>query len=196
MIDINLVPPQSRRKKRKNGAGGFQIPPEIVIGAGGGLVLLLVAAHVILLFINLTELARQGQLNAQWTALQPRKKKVDAVLAELRQMQSTQRAVQAILKKEEVTWAQRLNIISDVLPRGVWLRQINLSPEHILFVQGSALTLESQEMINVHTLAANLKKNEYFINGFAAVELGSIERRKIMNTEITDFVITAKMKNP
>lgn len=194
MIDINLVPSHLRKKRKgKLFAGRVSIPLEIIIGCGGGLLLLLGMIHVLLLFVNVRKLAQHNGLQKQWEALRPDKENVDFVVSEIRAVQSRYKAIENIVGKGELNWAQKLNLLSDNLPRGMWFERIALS-ENVFFLEGSAISRETNEIINVHRLTSDLKKNDEFMRHFVGLEIGSIQRRKIRNIEVADFVITTKLK--
>jgi Tfp pilus assembly protein PilN len=193
MIDINLIPPHLKKKEKSKLLGKVNIPLEVIIGCGGGLLVLLGVMHVLLLFVNIGKLAQHKGLQKQWEATRPGKENVDSVVSEMRVFQGKYKAIEDITGKGRLSWAQKLNILSDSLPRGVWLKKINLD-EKMLFIEGSAISKETTEIISIHHLTSNLKDDDYFSEHFSDLELGSIHRRKIKNVEIADFVITMKIK--
>ncbi|MBN1869966.1 MAG: PilN domain-containing protein [Candidatus Omnitrophica bacterium] len=193
MININLIPPHLRKKEKGRLLGKVSIPLEIIIGCGGGLLVLLGVVHVLLLFVNIGKLAQHKALQKQWENMRPGKENVDSVVNEMRKFQGKYKAIEDIGGENSLSWAQKLNILSDNLPRGVWLKKIDLS-EDTLFIEGSAISKETSEIISIHHFTANLKQDGSFMEHFTDLELGSIQRRKIKNVEIADFVITMKVK--
>ncbi len=192
MISINLYPVELRKRKKKSLDVGFRIPPEVVIGAGGGLVILLVCVHIIFLGVNLTKLAQHKALTKEWDTIQPAKKNVDVVIKELKELREKHAALTTLLKENDISWSQKLNIVSDNLQKGIWLREFNLTKE-MLFIEGSAISRQNQEMIHVHQFTAKLKKNGNFLQGFEGLELGSIQRRTLGTVEVADFLIKARL---
>ena len=194
MININLTPPHLRKKKEKGKLlGKVNIPLEIIIGSGGGLLVLLGVIHVFLLFINIGKLAQHKSLQSQWETISPGKENVDSVVNEMREFQGKYKAIEEISGQSSLSWSQKLNILSNSLPRGIWLRKISLNDE-MFFIEGSAISKETTEIISIHRLTSNLKANNDFAQHFTDLELGSIQRRKIKTVEIADFVITMKVK--
>ena len=194
MIDINLVPSHLRKKKKgRFFLGKINIPFEIIIGCGGGLLVLLGVIHILLLYVNIRKLAQHKVLQKKWEAIRPEKEAVDAVVSEMRSAQSKCQAIEGIAGKSDLSWAQKLNILSDSLSRGVWLKKVALD-DGVLFVEGSAISKETTEIISIHHLTSKLKANNDFSRHFTDLELGSIQRRKINNVEIVDFIITMKVK--
>jgi len=49
-------------------------------------------------------------------------------------------------------------------------------------------------MINVHQFTSTLKSQREFLEHFNDLELGSIQRRKIKQMDIADFMITVRLK--
>lgn len=194
MIEINLIPYSLRKKKKsKLSLTEFNIPLEIVIGLGGGLVVLLALAHITLLAINIRDLARHKEFQKQMEAVSPGKQQVEKVINELRTLQNTQKAVQGILPERKIRWAQKLNILSDSTPRGVWIRRISLEGD-VLLIEGSAISTDNEAMINVHQFTSTLKSQREFLEHFNDLELGSIQRRKIKQMDIADFMITVRIQ--
>ncbi|MFA5089262.1 MAG: PilN domain-containing protein [Candidatus Omnitrophota bacterium] len=193
MIDINLVPQHLRKRKNKNLGAGLSIPKETVVGIGGGFIVLLVFVHLLLQFVIFSKYSQHKNLEQKWQEILPAKTRADVVTNDLRILQTKLKSLQGIVGKEQLTWAKVLNEISDHVPRGVWLRQIAFDGD-ILFIEGSAVSKGKDEMINVHRFASNLNGQGEFLNKLADLEVGSIQRRKINNTEIADFSIKAKLK--
>lgn len=196
MIEINLIP-YSLRKKRKSKLSlqGFKIPPEIMIGLGGGLLVLLVFVHIVLVVLNIRNVIHYKQLKEQQEEILPLKKESDKIVNELRALQATKKAMENIAPEQKILWAEKLNILSDSIPRGVWLRKVKLEG-NILTIEGSAIATDtdSEAIINVHKFASNLKGQKEFLGHFNDMELGSIHRRKVKQVDIADFLVTVRLK--
>lgn len=193
MININLIPPHLWQRRKSRLLGRLNIPLEIIIGCGAGLLMLLALIHILLLLLNVRKLAYHQILKGKWEAMAPDKQNVDSVINEMRAVQGKYKAIEDIVTKGGVSWAQKLNLLSDNLPRGMWFNKLVLDDD-MLLVEGSAISRDTNEIINVHRLTVALKENEEFMRDFVDLELGSIQRRKIKNVEIADFVITMRLK--
>ena len=193
MININLIPPHLKKKEKNKFLGKVNIPLEVIIGCGGGLLVLLGVVHVLLLFVNIGKLAQHKTFQNQWETMRPGKENVDSVVNEMRVFQGKYKAIEDITGKSDLLWARKLNTLSDSLPRGVWLKKIVLD-EKMLFIEGSAISKETTEIMSIHRLTSNLKRDDDFLEHFVDLEMGSMQRRKIKNVEIADFVITMKVK--
>lgn len=190
------MPPQLRRKQKRGFMpGGFQIPLEVVIGLGGGLIMLLILVHIGLLAINLVKLGQHRDLQNKIAKISTQKGEVDAVINEMRSLQGKLQSINKITNESQILWSQKFNILSDRLPRGVWLKKISYD-QKVLLIQGSAISRQANEMMSVHTLAANLKNDPVFLKGFANLEMDSIARSLMNKVEVADFVMTADRVMP
>lgn len=194
MIDINLVP-QELRKQRKGHRflGQINIPLEIIIGCGGGLLVMLGLVHVIVVLITVGKVAQHKTLQYQWDAMKADKENVDSVIGQLKVFEGRFKVLDDLAKKGELSWAHKLNLLSDHLPRGMWFKKVALD-DKMLFIEGSTISQGANEIVSVGRLISNLKRNKEFMQDFSDLEVGSIQRRRIKNVEIADFVITMKLQ--
>jgi hypothetical protein len=108
-------------------------------------------------------------------------------------LQTEVESLRAVVDKSNVLWSQKLNIISDQLPRGVWVKKVVFQDDTFM-IQCSAIAKRNTELINVHKFTSNLKKDPEFLGNLTDLELSSIQRRKIGNVEIVDFLLTTRIK--
>ena len=195
MIDINLIPDHLRKTRRNKAlsAASFRIPQEMVIGLAGGLIFLLILIHSVLLVVSWMKTQQYAKLKKQWEEILPAKQRVDAVLKEGRILSNKIDAIDKVTTGKKVSWAQKLNDISDNLPRGVWLNKVSVG-QKVLLIDGSAVSRTKEEMTNVGNFASNLKSCKTFMKGLENIELGSIQRRSVKSVEIVDFLITVRVR--
>ena len=194
MLDINLVPKNLRRKKKKSAfLGGLKLPKEVLFGLGGGFFALLVLFHLFLQISIFSKYFQHNKLKAESEKIAPEKQSADAVINKLRTIQAKIKTVEDISVGKNIAWSQKLNIISDVIPRGVWLKRVALTDE-VLFLDGSAISQKANERFNIHTFATELKSDPLFLKDFHGLELGSIQSRKAQQTDIDDFLIKLKLQ--
>lgn len=186
-----------RRRKRGRGllGGGFNIPREVIIGLVGGLFVILLLISILLQTTIFMQFAERKALKQEWEAILPSKARVDAVLGQLRNLQSKVKSIENITGAEDIVWSAKLNDISDSVPRGVWIKSI-IGNEQRLVIEGSSVRKVKDEMINVHDFAASLKAQKNFLKNINDLEVGSIQRRNIKNIEVADFSITANVITP
>jgi len=195
MIEINLVPDHLRKKSKSSifPFTALRVPREAIIGLVGGLIVLLVLVHVFFQVIIFVKFAQHAHQKAQWASILPEKEKLDVILNEMRSLDGKLKAIEQITTGERLSWAQKLNDISDSLPKGVWLNKISLG-EKVLLIDGSVVSREKGEIASVGHFVTNLKKQKGFMQGLQNIEVGTIQKRKIKSVEAADFLITVKMQ--
>jgi len=194
MIDINLVPP-ALRKNGSNNANllKINIPQDVLLGVGSGLILLFVTVHLILGAICLVGMVRYSQYNAQWQKVLPDKTILDGIFKESGDLKKKINLISDMTTKKMVLWAPKLNVISDSVPRGVWIRRMTLEKVG-LTIEGSVVSKTQNEINNVGIFVTALKKSDYFMNDFSSLEENSIQGGKSNVIEVTDFSVLAKLK--
>ena len=123
----------------------------------------------------------------------PEKQSVEDMVNKLRGLQAKIKMIEDLSVGKNIVWSKKINVISDVIPRGVWLKRVALTDE-VLFIDGSAVSQKANERFNIHTFATELRNDESFLKDFHNLELGSIQSRKIQQTDIDDFLIKLKLK--
>jgi len=196
MIEINLVPQESRKKKKRAGLLPEQdivLSREAIVGLVIGLCVLFLVIDVLLFMTLGLKVMQKKRYEQQWEQISQNKTNTDRIVHDLHMDKGKIKAMEEISKRNPVLWSQMLNEVGDKLPRGVWLNRLSIE-KNVLVLQGSAVSKEQSEMSHVHKLTANLKDSAFFVKNFADVELGFIKSRKLSNTSIADFTITAKIK--
>ncbi len=195
MIVINLVPEHLRKKSAKGvlSSMGLGIPREVLLGVGGAFVAFLVVAHVLLLAAQSVQGVRLGLVKARWEKLLPDRNRIDAIGTELRGLRKKATTIIGITSARTGPWSRKMNVLGDALPKGVWLKKINLD-KGTLTLEGSTFSKTQSEIVTVGDFVANLKKEGAFADDFLSIEVQSIQRSKRGPTEVVDFVITAKLK--
>jgi hypothetical protein len=195
MIDINLVPEQLRKRRKSEllSGGVFNIPKEVMVGVGGGIIALLLATDVLFFLAKVVKFIQYQHAKAKWEAILPDKSNTDAIKKELQDLQKEVKSMKDIMEGHNAVWSQKLNAISNGLPRGIWLRKLTLNDKQF-FIEGTTASKEQNGMINVGDFVSNLKKDEEFMKNFDSVEVDNIQRRKNETLEVADFTILARLK--
>lgn len=195
MIEINLVP-ATLRKKENSGAGfwaAVNLPKEILLGVGGLFVVLLVLIHSVFIGAYILKFTHQLVYKTTWARMSPDKNNIDSISKELKDLKAKMVTIDDITSKKTFLWSQKLNMISNLLPKGVWLRKMTWNNTSLV-IEGSAYSKLHDEMIIVGNYVSNLKKEDGFVKDFISVELSSVNRVKKSIVEVADFIITAKIK--
>ncbi|MFP4472341.1 MAG: PilN domain-containing protein [Candidatus Omnitrophota bacterium] len=192
MININLLPPEMRKKKRApvfTGKGPL-IPRDLLIGLVSGFLVLLVFVHILLQIVVWTRYGRLTKLEKTWNAMSAEQQRVVKIKRGLDAQRQKISSLREVTGNTDIIWAKKLNIISDAIPRGVWLRGLVLEGDR-LFLRGSSVSKHKAEMLNPHTFLANLQEQKEFMADIGLIELESIKSRMVGETQVADFVIRA-----
>ena len=118
MIEINLLPPQYRTVERT--------PLPIFAGVIGSVIALLGLLTYLLLLMNETE-----KLNTEVAGLRLKKEQKEKEVAEIRkidnELKESQGRIDTVLSiaESKMYWSQKLDQLARLLPRDIWLDQIN-----------------------------------------------------------------------
>ena len=188
MIELNLLPSELRKKESKF---GFEISKETFRSVMITIIAIIVFIHIILigsLFIKKVQFSRSTK---EWQEILPQKNKIDALKNEYESVSDKTRAIDKLTKKGRISWAKKLNSLSDVLMQGVWLRRLDFSGSQ-LTLEGSSVSLKGEDVILVNRFTSKLKNNSDFYSNFKELEVESIKRRQIKNIEVADFILVIK----
>ncbi len=195
MIEINLIPVNQRKKD--SGASQalvfLDLPKEFVLGCSSLFIFVLIAIHLVLLGIWFTKSARLKIAETQWQNMSTDKKSLDLISKNIKESKAKIVMINDNVTKKSLMWSQKLNILSDSMPKGVWFRKISYS-NNSLTIEGNAYSKAHDEIATIGNFVSNLKKDTVFIKDFESLELNTITRVKKNETEIADFSITAKGK--
>ena len=195
MIDINLIPDQLRKRRRTDffSGGVFNIPREVLVGIGGGIIALMLLIDGLVFLTKVVKLIEYQHVKSTWQAILPDKNVTDSIKQNLQEVQKEVKSMKDITEGQSSSWSQKLNVISDSLSKGVWLRKVTLNDKQ-LFIEGSTVSQGQSEIINVGAFVSNMKKDVSFMNDFESIEVDYIQSRKSEGLEVSDFTILAKLK--
>ncbi len=151
-----------------------------------GLLILLALGLQVPLQLNQVQL--KG-LSLKIKVLEPKQaevKRVQELLVRLR----VQRDAFQNLKTGSGSWAQRLNLLSNVTPNGVWFTELSLDATKGLVIQGMALASQGPEMVTVTRLVQDLQSDSNFSSAFKQVQLESIKRIQQGDFDVVQFTVT------
>lgn len=199
MIEINLLPVQMRARKREQ----MKLPALPIIPVAIGVVGVLVALQVLLFLVVQIRSASLGSLkkqNLKITAKNAEAVNLDKTVKEI----SSKVEIADKLKNSRFNLAKALNDLSDSMISGVWLRSIDVKKgesssepgilREVLVIDGSSIVSDGGGDSSIGRFVNSLKDNVSFSDYFDEIELSKVERKKIRNTEILDFIIICHFK--
>lgn len=191
MIEINLLEHEFRSKKSGLSAGaGF--PKEKVILASAAAAALIVIMHLFLFAAFLSKSRQAEALNKKWQELSPQRSLLEGLKRDYSpENQGLRRLGQP--GASTGNWALRLNRMSQDLPYGVWFKALSFDGNNLI-LQGSAVSLEKEELSLINKFMDSLKGDKDFTDSFQGLELGAVQRRAVGGYDIVDFALTAPEK--
>lgn len=199
MIEINLLPVQMRAKKKEQSS----IPSIPVMPIAASIVVLLVLLQVLLFLMVQFK-------GASLSSLKKKNEKIKIANVEAIRLDESVRFLSSKidvvdkLKGSRFNLARKLNDLSDAMVQGVWLRSIDVKKgdapsepgvlKEVLIIDGSSVVTDGKEDGSIGKFVNSLKDNASFNEDFDEIELSKVERKKIKNTEVLDFVIICHFK--
>ena len=183
MITINLLPEASRKPTATSIRQLHRSPLALVIvGALLGLSLLPAALRG----VGQRRLAR---LQARIQALAPNKRAIDEVKAALAALREQQQTLDD-LDRQRSRWASRLNVLSDVIPAGMWLTELTLDPQSTLVLQGVAISQDGEGMTAVTRFVQELKTDPRLAGVIRDIQIDTVQHIQEGEIELMKFTLT------
>ena len=199
MIEINLLSEELRVKTRAKGGEHMGLAKiasfsreQLFIYAIPALLGLFVFVHILFAAITIFKNAQLGFLNRRLLALAPQKKELDEFNKEY-SVVSQDAGFVRLLTEKRILWAKKLNKLSLNLPPGIWFNDISVNVKEII-IQGSAISLQKEEVSLINKLLENLKADSGFYGDFTSFELTSVQKKNIGGYDIADFILTGALK--
>ena len=194
MININLIPAALRKDGKRNANSlAINIPKEMLLDVAVGLILLMGTVHLLLGAVWLGGMGHLSSDRANWQKVLPDKILLDSINKESVALKEKINMIADMTTRKSVLWSPKFNAISDVLPRGLWIRKMTLDKTGLV-VEGSGVSKTQNEINEVGLFLSALKKNDDFMKDFSSLEVNSIQRSKINAVGVTDFTVMAKLK--
>lgn len=200
MVQINLLPLTAKEERKVRPEMKLRLRPLIFLLTGLLLSILLVW---IMLEIRLSSQGREIlRFDEQLKDLGVTLQKSDNLRQDRERLMRNLEFFGRNIKRE-ILWAENLNRLSDLVPAGIWLKNIVLDTKEEdslhkyvrLDINGSAVSIQGEEMIDlIGRFMAALNKDELFSKQFSEINLLSSKRSKIGNIEIMDFKLLCKFR--
>ncbi len=199
MIEINLLPEKLRTKKRQPLALPAVPFIPIAIGAIG---LLIALQALLIVWVQATQMTFNS-LNRKYSSISSSNLQAIALDNNLKEISSKVEAVDKLLNSR-FQLAKKLNDLSDSVVSGIWLKSIDIKKgeapgepgvlREVLVLEGSSIVSGEKADGFIGRFIDSLKDNASFSADFEEIELSKVERTKIKNTEVMDFIIICHFK--
>lgn len=201
MIEINLLPDAYKIKKE---AKQQHIPVNLILLSINAVLL---AIFLIITAINVGRSITLHALNVRLKGLAPEQQKIIAIQQKTLNLKTTN-ALFSSLVTNKFLWAKKMNMLSDLIIPGIWLRQLSLekkaadqvqaaaSPQgnKFLKIEATAVSVDHDEMGTIGNFVRNLKLDKEFFQDFKGIELEGVLRRQIAMVEVMDFTLICLFK--
>lgn len=168
------------------------IPPEVFVGLIGGFLALILFINILLQVAVFFVVLNDKRLEKVWKGMEAERARVGAVMESLERSRQKFSIVEDIKKGTKISWAQKLNIVSDIILPGIWLDRFVLDKDKIE-IHGYSVSKKGDYLTNINRFSAALKANTCFVKGMKSVEVASIERKTIEAAGLASFTITATL---
>lgn len=191
LIEINLLPTelQVQDKPKKQMLSAFP-SPFVIIAVVAGIVC---AVHLYLGTILMIKGNTLKNLNAEWDSLAVQREKLktyDSIYASL----TRQATIAERMASERILWAFKLNALSSHLPTGIWFREIEVANDNFV-LHGTVISTDREEISLIREFVDKLQKDREFIKDFKSFELRSVQKRKIVYHDVSDFILVGGLRS-
>ena len=186
MITVNLLP-EDYRKPKTTSIRQFHRSP-LAIGAAG----LLIGVGALLAALGGCDQLRLAGLQGRIHALAPQKRVIDEVKAAIATLREQERVFEQ-LDRRRSHWAQRLNVLSDITPEGVWFSDLTLDAQSKLTLQGVAISQGGEEMASVNRLVQSLKADPSFSPVVRDIQIESIRNVQEGEIDLMEFTLVCNL---
>jgi hypothetical protein len=186
MITINLLPKEFRRSEKKQ----IVLPYKTLLVL---VVLVLIFLHLtsfVLAFFNKIQIAH---LQNCWEKVEPESKDAAVMREEIKKLEAELALVKAIYSRR-VSLTQFFTVINLAFQRGLWLERFSFSYDEGLVLQGSVVSLSQSEMTIIGKFLQKLKADRAYAGALLGIELSSVQRRKVKDYDVVDFVLLGGMR--
>jgi len=222
MIELNLLPEESKKRKRKLELPDIPIIPAAAILIGAIVVIQLLLGGLI--FVGKKQLAG---LDKTWESLAPERARLDGIKGKISAINKKTKAIDSLMAKQ-INWSRLLNELSDSVTANIWLTEISCSETieketrkkkaekpgkpasskpkikkrktsaqnvrkiQTLTIAGFAAGRGEETTANVGRFISSLKGNKDFFEDFADVELVSMKKSVVAEQDVMNFTLVCR----
>jgi len=133
---------------------------------------------------------RLGQLKTRIQQLQPKQAEAETLRTSVETLRTQHQLYQRITQARS-QWARSLNALSDVVPDGVWLRELVITPTEKVELKGSVVAQGGEEMVRLRRLVQDLKADPRFLMPGWELQIDSIKSVPDGQIEVLEFAMTS-----
>lgn len=189
MIEINLLPEEIKAKLIKSGAAARKFLYALI--AISLVVIVILGLNICFFVMGLGSGFKVKSLEKEWVKISPQKNNIENLKSKGEGLSEEARVLQDLFI-QRISWSKELNSLSLNLAPGIWFKEVSLGNKDLI-IHGCAVSPQKEELRQINQFIGNLKKDAEFIKNLKSLELSSVTRDKIGNTEVMDFILTGKL---
>ncbi|MCK4993504.1 MAG: hypothetical protein KAS13_00480 [Candidatus Omnitrophica bacterium] len=197
MIEINLLPEAYKAKKVEKHQ---KLPVNLILLSINAVLL---AVFLIITALNVGRSITLHALNTRLKGLAPEQQKIISIQHKTANLKTTN-ALFSSWTTNRFLWSKKLNLLSDIIMPGIWLKKLSLGKKTVtqaqvqtgltqgnkfLKLEATAVSVAHDEMGIIGNFVRNLKLNKEFFQDFKGIELEGVLRRQIATVEVMDFTL-------
>lgn len=185
MIEINLLPAKYRKRQiQLPDLGRLKTVPLVI-----GTMSFLVGLYLILTAISVVKSNTLNRLNDEWQFISVQQQMAAKLKKKMKQFEKKADLIDSLVA-ERLLWSKKLNQLSDLMTDGIWLESLSLGErkgKQILILKGDVVSRKKEETALIGEFMQELRQDKEFFSDFKEIELESIKRRYIGETEVMQF---------
>ncbi len=185
MIEINLLPDKYKKREiQLPDLGELKTVPIII-----GIVSFLVALYLILTIISTVKSNTLNRLENEWQSISIQQQEAAKLKGEKEKLEQKSDLINSLIA-ERLLWSKKLNQLSDLMIDGIWLEKLSLGKrkdKDVLILEGDVFSRKKEETALIGEFMQKLRQDKNFFSDFEDVELESIKRRCLGETEVMQF---------
>ncbi len=188
MLEINLLPAEMR-KTAPNPVQQLHRSPlvwMVVIGILGFWLFLQIG----LMGAN----AKLANTNSEIQRLQPQQTRAQQLQKTIEDLKLRYTAFGQLT--QGYLWAERLNLLSDLVPEVIWLRELVMDAKEGIVVQGTAIERDGKALASLGNYVQDLNTQPAFNSVFRRLEIDSIKRVMDERIELVEFLLVGEAVTP
>lgn len=189
MIEINLLPDEFKVKEEKLVVLQLR---QVFLFAVPALFGLLIVLHLYLGGLLLFRSLQYKLLYKKWTQVSLERKRVNEWKRQYN-ISSKQTEQMDRLLAQRITVSDKMQILSQALPYGIWFNHLNLKHNEFR-LRGSVVSKRKDQLHLLNIFLKRLKEDKTFFKDFTRLELGHMSMRMLGGFSVMDFVLEGSLK--
>lgn len=188
MIEINLLPQEERSGLKE----GIRIDMDMLNKAAKRIILASFFLPVLFQCLIFVNQARLSALKKSLLQISLQSSRVDLFREKIGEYTKLS-GIREELTRGRFNVSLKMNIISNAITRGVWLKELTMSKDRLM-IKGSCVYSSSGEFPQINQFFNSLKDDKRITDSFKQLQLASVQRSMFQGVEVVDFTVSAQVQ--